>query len=144
MALIALAIGIFFYPQMGSGLAAEFPGVSYLPLIALPAYLSLIPFFAALYQAWKLLNYIDKNKAFSELSVKALRAIKYCGVFMTLVLLTAMPLAFSIAQYDDAPGLVLIAMAFFCSPLVVSVFAALLQKLLQSAIDIQSENELTV
>ena len=40
-------------------------------------YVAAIPFFVALYQAFKLLSYIDKNQAFSELSVKALKKIKY-------------------------------------------------------------------
>ncbi|MDM5326781.1 helix-turn-helix domain-containing protein [Neobacillus sp. CF12] len=39
-------------------------------------YVSAIPFYFALYQAFTLLSYIDKNKAFSEISVKALKKIK--------------------------------------------------------------------
>jgi hypothetical protein len=41
--------------------------------ILIVMYVTAIPFFAALYQALKLLSYIDKNIAFSEISVKALR-----------------------------------------------------------------------
>src|SRR6188508_2216069 len=40
------------------------------------AYLASIPFFVALYQAFKLLGYIGQNKALSQATVKALRTIK--------------------------------------------------------------------
>ena len=48
------------------------------------------------------------------------------------------------AELDDAPGLGVIALAFVCMPLVIATFAAVLEKLLQNAIDIKSENDLTV
>src|SRR4051812_32691588 len=44
------------------------------------AYIASIPFFAALYQAFKVLGYAGRNKVFSQAAVKALRTIKYCGI----------------------------------------------------------------
>src|SRR5678809_1642134 len=44
------------------------------------AYLASIPFFVALYQAFKVLGYIGQNKAFSQATVKALRTIKFCAL----------------------------------------------------------------
>src|SRR5207237_10769636 len=44
------------------------------------AYLASIPFFVALYQAFKVLGYIGENKAFSQATVKALRTIKFCAL----------------------------------------------------------------
>src|SRR5215813_6448951 len=44
------------------------------------AYLASIPFFAAIYQAFKVLGYIGRNKAFSPATVKALRTIKFCAL----------------------------------------------------------------
>src|SRR3954464_3053487 len=44
------------------------------------AYVASIPFFAALYQAFKVLGYARQNKAFSEAAVKALRTIKLCAI----------------------------------------------------------------
>ena len=44
------------------------------------AYLASIPFFAALYQAFKVLGYAGQNKVFSQSAVKALRTIKYCAI----------------------------------------------------------------
>ncbi len=56
----------------------EFAYLKYPVLIGI--YVTAIAYFGALYQALRLLSYIDKNKAFSELSVKALKKIKYCAI----------------------------------------------------------------
>lgn len=44
------------------------------------AYLASIPFFAALYQAFKALGYIGRDKAFSRETLKALRTIRSCAL----------------------------------------------------------------
>jgi len=44
------------------------------------AYIASIPFFAALYQAFKVLGYAGRNEVFSQAAVKALRTIKYCAI----------------------------------------------------------------
>jgi hypothetical protein len=144
MALILLALCIFAFPTIWNGIALEFPGVPYLRYAIFTPYAAALPFFAAIYQSWKLLNLIDANKAFSELSVKALRAIKYSGVAMSLVFFLSYPFAFGVAQADDAPGLILMWLLVIGAPLVVSVFAAVLERLLKSAVEMKSENELTV
>ncbi|MBU0905405.1 MAG: DUF2975 domain-containing protein, partial [Firmicutes bacterium] len=43
-----------------------------------------------------------------------------------------------------APGLGLVGMVMIFAPLVIAVFAAVLQRLLQEAIEIKSENDLMV
>ncbi len=48
--------------------------------IFITMYISVIPFLFAVYQTIKLLNYVDKNKAFSNDSVNALKHIKYCSI----------------------------------------------------------------
>src|SRR6187401_2981181 len=49
------------------------------PFLAL-VYAGSIPFFIALYQAFKVLRYVGQNKVFSPEVVKALRTIKYCAL----------------------------------------------------------------
>ena len=90
------------------------------------------------------MNYIDKNKAFSELALKALKVIKYCAVAISGLYAAGMPLFYIFAELGDAPGVILIGAGFVFAPAVVAVFAAVLQKLFQHAIDIKSENDLTV
>lgn len=112
--------------------------------IFLGMYVPAIPFFIALYQALKLLSYIDRNKAFSPLSVKALKNIKYCGVAISGLYTLGLPYIFYVADKDDAPGVVAIAFVIIFASFVIAVFAAVLQSLLQNAIDIKKENDLTV
>ena len=107
-------------------------------------YVSAIPFFVALYQALRLLSYIDKNEAFSELSVNALKNIKYCAITISTFYVVMMPFVYLVAEKDDAPGLIIIGMVPIFASMVIAVFAAVLQRLLQDAIDIKSENDLTV
>jgi len=140
-----LAVVIISFPNVWQGAPREWPqltSVLYPGLIGI--YATVVPFLYALYQILKLLHSIDTNTAFSEASVKSLSIIKYCAVAMSVLYAMALPLAFIVAQLDDAPGLVLMATAFACSPLVVATFAAVLQKLVQSAVDIKSEHDLTV
>ena len=107
-------------------------------------YVSVIPFFIALYQAFKLLSYIDKNQSFSELSVTSLKKIKFCAITISGLYVVIMPFVFLVADLDDAPGLIIIGMVPVFASMVIAVFAAVLQRLLQEAIHIKSENDLTV
>lgn len=137
------ALCVFGLPWLAKDV--EGSGLEYLVYgILIVMYISAIPFFVALYQAICLLSYIDKNNAFSELSVKALKNIKYCATTITILYVAGMPLFYLMGEIDDAPGVIVIGMMFVFAPLVIAVFAAVLQKLLKNAIDIKSENDLTV
>ncbi len=143
--LIVLALCIFALPEMWRGGSAEFPEVSYVfPPLVLGLYATAIPFFFGLFQTFKLLNYIDKNKAFSSVSVGALKKIKYCALTIGVLYMGGLPLLYPIAEVDDAPGILLFGFVIACAPIVIAVFAAVLQMLLQNAIEMKSENELTV
>lgn len=103
-----------------------------------------IPFFIGAYQTLKLLSHIDNNKAFSALSVSALKKVKYCATTISVMYGVGMPYIFIVAEQDDAPGVVLLGLIFTFVPMMIAVFAAVLQKVLQNAIDVKSENDLTV
>lgn len=107
-------------------------------------YVSALPFFYALFQAMKLLGYIDKNNAFSFDSVLALNRIKWSGLSISAIYIVLMPLFYIIGELDDAPGVIVVGMVFTFAPAVVAVFAAVLQRLLKEAVEIKAENELTV
>ena len=111
-------------------------------LIAL--YTSVAPFYIALYQAFTLLSYIDKNKAFSPISIKALSNIKYCAITISMLYVIIMPFVYLLANKDDAPGLIIIGMIPLFTSIIIAVFSAVLKRLLQEVIEIKSENDLTV
>jgi hypothetical protein len=143
--LMVLALCIFAVPAISKGMAVELPQAAFMQypfLIAM--YAAAIVFYIATYHAFKLLQYIDTNTAFSDLSVQALKHIKQCAVIITVLFATTMPLFYIFAEADDAPGVVLVGMAIVAIPLVIAVFAAILEMLLKHAIDIKRENELTV
>ncbi|WP_025690951.1 DUF2975 domain-containing protein [Paenibacillus zanthoxyli] len=138
-----LALCIFGLPAIAKEAAEHYPAYWLYPLLIV-MYASAIPFFVALAQALRLLSYIDKNNAFSERSVSALKIIKYCAVAISILYAAGMPLVYLIAEKDDAPGLIVLGMVIVFASIVIAVFAAVLQKLLKNAIDIKSENDLTV
>lgn len=140
-----LALCIFALPAMWKGGSAEFPMASTAVfLIMLVLYATAIPFSIALWQAFKLLGYIDHNTAFSQASVNALKNIKYCAIVFAVLYAACVPLLFPIADADDAPGLLLIGAAIAGAPIAVAVFVAVLQRLFQNAIEIKTENDLTI
>ncbi|MBG9758191.1 MULTISPECIES: DUF2975 domain-containing protein [Lysinibacillus] len=142
MGLPVFALCIWVVPRVALDTAQHSPILTIVALLGV--YATAIAYFVALYTTIKLLSYIDQNIAFSELSVKALINIKYCAIIISSVYLVGMPLIYYAAEVDDAPGLILIGMVIICASFVVAVFAAVLQKLLENAIDIKSENDLTV
>ncbi|MCM2584185.1 DUF2975 domain-containing protein [Bacillus stercoris] len=140
-----LALCIFLVPKIANYSAELLPNIVYMKyLVFIYLYVTAIPFYFALYQAFKLLSYIDKNKAFSGLSVRALKNIKYCAVTISIFYAAGMPVFYLIADIDDAPGIIVIGLVIIFASMVIAVFAAVLQKLLKEAIDIKSENDLTV
>jgi hypothetical protein len=139
-----LALCIFWLPGIASRDAEANPETDYLqyPFLVC-AYVLSIPFFVALYQTFKLLIYIDRNKAFSELSVRALRYIKYCAITISILIVVWIIFVVIFIECDVAGVIGLGLMCTFASS-VIATFAAVLQKLLKEAIDIKSENDLTV
>jgi hypothetical protein len=113
-------------------------------ILATGMYAAAVPFYVALYQGWKILGYIERNKAFSGHTVEALRYIKYSGITISVIYAALMPIIYQLANFDDAPGVLGLGLIFAGGSFVVAVAAAVLQNLLQNAIEIKSENDLTV
>lgn len=136
---IILGLCLFALP---AGIATDKTGMYRWILLGL--YVPAIPFFFAIYQTMKLLQRIDMNTAFSDDSVTSLRNIKYCGILIAALFSAGMPYIFYAADKDDAPGVVAIALVIIGASIAVAVFAAVLQRLLHSAIEFKTENDLTV
>ena len=107
------------------------------------AYIASIPFFVALYQAFKVLGYAGQNKVFSQAAVKALRTIKYCAIaIIGFVAVSVIFMMFS--DPDDRPAGVFMRILITFPSIVVAIAAAVFERILQNAVDIKSENDLTV
>jgi hypothetical protein len=145
MGTVVLALCAYVLPAIHREWGLQYPDITYLKYpVLLGLSVTALAFFLALSQALKLLDYIDKNKAFSRRSIKALGSIKYCALVISSLYAAALPLVYYTAQADDAPGLVVIGLFFTFAPFVVAVFAAVVQRLLRDVITIKSENDLTV
>jgi hypothetical protein len=109
-------------------------------------YIGSIAFFVALFQAFKLLRYIGRNEVFSGGAVKALRTIKYCAIIIVAFLVGAEGYINVVARRveEDIAGGVMIGLVLIFISIVVATAAAVFERLLQSAVDIKSENDLTV
>jgi hypothetical protein len=107
-------------------------------------YIGSIPFFAALYQAFKVLGYAGQDKIFSPAAVKALRTIKYCA-FATIGFVVVEEF-FIILNHgnDDAAGGIFMGVLITFGSIVIAAAAALFERILQNAVDLKSENDLTV
>lgn len=124
-----LALFILFLPWLVSEVAKMIPELAYLRYpVLIVLYAALIPFSFALYNTFKLFNCIKKNKACSELSVKALKNIKYCAIIISVLYVIGMPVLFLVAEIDDAPGLILFGFYVIIASLLSAVLAAFLQK----------------
>lgn len=137
--LVVLVLCIFVLPK---GIISENASM-YRPLL-IGMYIPAIPFFIALYQGFKLLQYINKKNIFSELSIKALGKIKYCAIVICVLYIMGMPYIFYLAQRDDAPGVAAIGFIFIFTSLVVATASAIFQKILKNVADIKSENDLII
>jgi hypothetical protein len=144
IAIVALAIMIRFPLTEGRAANLDLFSIYSDPLI-MYGYVASIAFFVALYQAFKLLGYIGQNKVFSLNSVKALRNIKYCAIALSILIVMAILYIRIFHNKDDDPAgaIAMGILATFIS-IVVASAAAVFEKTLQSAVDIKSENDLTV
>lgn len=109
------------------------------------AYLASTAFFVALFQAFRLLGYIRTNKVFSPESVKALRTMRFCAIaLVTMVGAAVAYLMIFIRGKDDIAGGVAIGLALMTVFVVLAAAASVFERLLQNAVDLKSENDLTV
>lgn len=107
------------------------------------AYIASIPFFVALYQAFKVLGYVGQNQVFSPASVKALRTIKFCALALIGFVVVG-EIFILLSPSDDRAGGVFMGVLISFGSIVMATAAAVFERLLQNAVDLKSENDLTV
>lgn len=113
------------------------------PLI-IYGYIASIPFFVALYQAFKLLGYVDANQVFSQPAVHAVRTVKYCALALCGFIVLGILSIRLFANGDDPAGPTALGIFATFVSIVIATGAAVFERLLQNAVDIKSENDLTV
>lgn len=141
-----IAITLLIWMPQTEGRAANLDLFSiYADPFILYGYTASIAFFIALYKAFRLLGYIGHNKVFSVESVKALRSIKFCGIALAiLIILAGLYIRLFHAKDDDPAGFLALCILTTFVAIVVATAAALFEKILQNAVDMKSENDLTI
>jgi len=108
------------------------------------AYTASIAFFVALYQAFNVLGYIRQNKTFSQATVKALRTIKYCAMAIIGFVFVGVIFILMFGDKEDRPAGFFMCLFITFASIVIGTAAAVFEQILQNAVDIKSENDLTV
>lgn len=142
--MIALALMIRFPLTEGRAANLDLFSIYSDPFI-LYGYAASIAFFVALYKAFRLLGYIRQNKVFSSESVRALKSIKYCAIVLGILIAAAgLYIRLFQSQEEDTAGFLAICIVTTFASIIVATAAAIFEKLLQKAVEIKSENDLTV
>jgi hypothetical protein len=141
-----VALGILIHFPLTEGRAANLDLFSvYADPFLIYGYAASVAFFIALYQAFKLLGYIGQNKVFSLDSVMALRTIKYSAIALGAFIVAAgVYIRVFHAREDDPAGFLALCIMTTFASIVIATAAAVFERTLQSAVDMKSENDLTV
>lgn len=108
-------------------------------------YAASIAFFIALYKAFQLLGYVRNNQLFSSISIKTLKSIRYCAVILSvLIVLAGVFIKLFHHKDDDPAGFLGLCIVTTFIAIVVATVVAVLERILQNAIDLKSENDLTI
>jgi len=142
--LIALVLLIWF--PLTEGRATDLDLFSiYIDPFILYGYAASVAFFVALYNAFKLLGAIGQNKVFSSNAVKRLRNIKLCAIVLGVLIVGAgLFIRLAHDQDDDPAGFLAICIVTTFVAIVVATAAAIFEKVLKNAVDMKSENDLTI
>jgi len=139
--IVALTIMIRFPSTEGRAENLDLFSIYSDPLI-LYGYAASIPFFIALYKAFKLLGYIGQNKAFSLNSVRTLSSIKYCAIVLSIfIVMAGLYIRIFHNKDDDPAGFLAMCILTILVSLIVATAAAVFEKILQNGMDIKSENQ---
>jgi hypothetical protein len=107
------------------------------------AYVASIPFFAALYQIFTVLGYAGHGTVFSQSAVKALRTTKYCAMSI-IGFVAGAELLIMFGNSDDRAGGVFMGILITLGSVVIATVAAVIEKRLRAAVEMQSAHGHTV
>jgi hypothetical protein len=141
---VGVLAGLLWEPQVeGRNANADQATIYFRDPFLAYAYVGSLPFFFGLYQAFKLLGYVGQGHALSPGAISALKQIKYCALAVIGFVVGAEAYIIVGVSDDRAGGVAMgIFMSFAC--VVTATAAAVLERVLQSAVDLKSEHDLTV
>jgi len=97
-------------------------------------YVGSTPFFVALYRAFVLFGHVRQNRAFSQVTVDALRAIKHCAIALIGFVAAGVVFIIMFGDKDDRPAGVFMSFLVTFASSVIATAAAMFARNLQNAL----------
>lgn len=139
----ALAVGTFLLPKIAKEAIQEAAGGATMGYIIvgtlLLIYLSIIPFYLILFHFTRILVYIERDLVFSELCLHAFQKIKRYSFIISGLYVLALPFMYFIAEWDDAPGLILINVVITAAFIGLESIAFIVQNIIKKVVDKNQE-----
>lgn len=138
-ALVICGVGV---PHMVADEVSRHPDGAGVPYAIMAcAYILCIPFFTALFQGFRVLNFIDRDKTFSAATASSLRLIRNCAVIIGASFLAGIVtlhiLSAGTGEDPAGPTMIAIVVMFFC--LTIIAVSVVLEKQVRKAIDLRTE-----
>ncbi len=141
---VVTLVGLIWFPQT-EGRATNLDLISiYKDPLIIYMYIASIPFFVGLFQAFKLLNLIDANKAFTQDAVNTLKIMKFAALSLIGFIALALLYIRFFVHGDDPAGPTGLGIMISFASIVIATAATIFQRLLQNAVDMKAESDLTV
>lgn len=113
-------------------------------LFYISMYISLILSMLSNIIVYSILSLIDKDILFTEKAIRKISLIKRISILIFFILLGIMPMVWHIVEITNVTGVIPVAIVIIVSPLILSTFIGVMEKLLMKIVQIKSENDLTV
>ena len=98
-------------------------------------YVGSTPFFVALYRAFGLFGRVRQNRAFSQVTVDALRTIKHCAIGIIGFVAGGVVFIIMFGDKDDRPAGVFMSLLVTFASSVIAIAAAMFSRNLQNALN---------
>lgn len=100
--------------------------------------------FRVLFLLNRILNFIKGAEAFSVKTLKVVSQIKKLILLVSIVFVGILPFFYRVADRKDAPGVMVIGLAFVSIPFTAFIFTQIVEELFKSATELKSDSELTI
>jgi len=139
--MVMLALCFYWLPVIAIREPKAHPGDYSLYPLLMYAYGCCVAFSVALYQSFKLLNYIETDNAFSEFSLQSLQIMKKRGVTIIFCIVLAIATLRRIAEVsgDDAAGPISLSLMGILAISSITAVVDVLQKLLSNLMATKSK-----
>lgn len=132
--IVVFFLCIFWLPWLARDTAQMNPEYGYLRYpVLIGMYITAIPFYIALYQALKLLNYIESKNAFTQLTIESLKYIKHSAIM--IIILYVIGFTFFGFQKILHPSIAIMGILIIFATSTVALFIDVLQELVRNILN---------